>query len=43
MKLEKELKPGSRVITYMWPMAGWLATDIIKRKNGPAIYLYKIN
>lgn len=41
-KLEKELKPGSRVITYVWPMKGWEAIKIIKRKNGPPIHLYKI-
>ena len=42
-KLEKELKPGSRVITYVWPMDGWTAVQVIKREKGPAIYLYKIS
>jgi SAM-dependent methyltransferase len=41
-KLERELKPGSRVITYVWPMKGWKEERIIKRAKGPAIYLYNI-
>jgi len=41
-KLERELKPGSRVITYIWPMKGWKVEKVIKRDKGPAIHLYKI-
>ena len=41
-KLEKELKPGARVISYVWPLEGWEAKKIAKRDTGPAIYLYKI-
>lgn len=40
-KLEKELKPGARVIAYVWPIDGWELSKKIKRDKGPAIYLYK--
>ncbi|MCX6789652.1 MAG: class I SAM-dependent methyltransferase [Candidatus Gribaldobacteria bacterium] len=41
-KLEKELKPGAKVIIYAWPMDGWtaLATDCPIGKT--PIYLYQI-
>lgn len=41
-KLEKELKPGSRVISYVFPVVGW--QEIAKDKPNPkdiAIYLYQ--
>lgn len=41
-KLERELKPGARVIVYVWPIDGWQAEKVSQRENGPAIYLYKI-
>lgn len=40
-KLEKELKPGAKVIAYVWPIEGWEVAKKIKRTKGPAIYLYK--
>jgi cyclopropane fatty-acyl-phospholipid synthase-like methyltransferase len=42
-KLEKELKPGCRVISYVFPIAGW--QEAVKDKPKPtdiAIYLYTI-
>lgn len=42
-KLEKELKPGARVISYSFPIAPW--QPVIKDKPSEkdlAIYLYKI-
>ncbi len=42
-KLEKELKPGTRVISYAFPMHGWQPTTCNKpSKNDVTIYLYKI-
>ena len=41
-KLEKELKPGSRVVSYVFPVVGW--QEIAKDKPNPkdiAIYLYQ--
>lgn len=41
-KLQKELKPGARVIAYVWPFDDWEPEQVIKRDKAPAIYLYKI-
>jgi len=40
-KLEKELKPGTKVIAYVWPIENWKIKKKIKRDKGPAIYLYE--
>lgn len=40
-KLEKELKPGSRVISYVWPIPGWEPTAIDEAPNSQKIYLYQ--
>ncbi len=41
-KLEKELKPGSRVISYVWPIPGW-SPDVIDKQEGQLdLYLYKV-
>ncbi|RLG61001.1 SAM-dependent methyltransferase [Candidatus Geothermarchaeota archaeon] len=40
-KLSKELKRGARVITYAYPIKGWVVKQKIE-KNGQRIYLYKI-
>ena len=39
-KLAKELKPGARVIAYVWPIEGWQATTVDKPVGRPAMYLY---
>lgn len=39
-KLAKELKPGTRVIAYVWPIEGWQATIVDKPVGRPAMYLY---
>jgi SAM-dependent methyltransferase len=39
-KLEKELKPGTRVIAYVWPIEGWQATKVDKAVGQPDMYLY---
>jgi SAM-dependent methyltransferase len=43
IKLEKELRPGSRVITYAFPVSGWQPVKISKpRETDMSIYLYEI-
>jgi hypothetical protein len=39
-KMEKELKPGTRIICYTWPMPGWTAAKISEAEGGAKIYLY---
>ena len=42
-KLEKELRPGAKVITYVWPMPGW--PPVKKDKPGDksiTLYLYQM-
>lgn len=41
-KLEKDLKPGAKVVAYVWPIEGWEPVRVEKRENGPAMYLYHI-
>lgn len=40
-KLEKELKKGAKVITYVWPIKGWTPTKIDDEKDHFKIYLYQ--
>ncbi|HAU66140.1 MAG: Methyltransferase type 12 [Candidatus Uhrbacteria bacterium GW2011_GWF2_39_13] len=40
-KFEKELKPGSRVVSYVWPIPGWEPTKVNELKEAPALYLYQ--
>jgi len=41
-KLEKELKKGTRVIAYVWPIEGWTPIKIDKLDKKSTIYLYQI-
>jgi len=41
-KLEKDLKKGTRVIAYVWPIDGWTPVEVNKHNKKPDIYLYKI-
>lgn len=41
-KLKKEMKKGSCVVTFVWPIEGWEPEKIDKKKNKPPLYLYKI-
>jgi len=41
-KLEKELKPGTRVIAYVWPIEGWTADIVDKPDKQNAMYVYTI-
>ena len=40
-KFEKELKKGSKIIAYVWPIDGWQAVKIDKQNKKPDIYLYQ--
>lgn len=40
-KLEAELKPGARVLTYVWPIQGWTPAEVDVREGGPKLYLYR--
>jgi len=39
-KLEKELKPGAKVIAYVWPIDDWAPQRISSLKGAQKIYLY---
>ncbi len=41
-KLKKELKPGTKIITYAWPIKNWDPIKIDIQKGHPNMYLYKI-
>ena len=41
VKLEKELKPGARVIAYVWPIDGWEPVKIDTAPGKPNLYLYR--
>ncbi|HTX86788.1 MAG TPA: SAM-dependent methyltransferase [Candidatus Nanoarchaeia archaeon] len=40
-KMEKELKPGARIICYTWPMPGWEPAAVDDIPGRLKIYLYK--
>ncbi|KKP33109.1 MAG: hypothetical protein A2312_03715 [Candidatus Staskawiczbacteria bacterium RIFOXYB2_FULL_32_9] len=40
-KFEKELKPGTKVIVYAWPIEGWTPIKIDQSSNSLPIYLYQ--
>jgi len=40
-KLERELKPGTRVISYVWPIADWEATKVESVEGKLKLYLYQ--
>lgn len=40
-KLERELKPGSRVVSYVWPIFGWEAVQIDELEGAPKLFLYQ--
>jgi len=41
-KFEKELKPGARVISYVWPIEGWTPIKVDECEGWPKIFLYEI-
>lgn len=39
-KLERELKPGARVIAYVWPIPDWTPHAVNRLPGKPSLYLY---
>ncbi len=39
-KFERELKPGAKVVTYVWPMPEWEAERVDEKEGKPTLYLY---
>ena len=39
-KFERELKPGARVVTYVWPIPGWEPVKVDRCEKAPELYLY---
>ncbi len=39
-KLSSELQPGSRVISYVWPIPDWTPSFVDRTEGTPDIYLY---
>ncbi len=40
-KLEKELKPGAKVISYTWPLPDWPEAKIDEQTGCATLYLYE--
>lgn len=40
-KFVKELKPGVKIATYVWPIEGWTPKVIDKTKNDLSLYIYE--
>lgn len=40
-KFEAELKPGARVVSYVWPIPGWEPKEISKEQGKLDLYLYQ--
>ncbi len=41
-KLEREMKKGSRVVTFVWPMEGWTPVKVDEKENKSTLYFYRI-
>lgn len=41
-KLARELRPGARVLTYVWPLPGWTADAVDRVAGSPPIYRYRV-
>jgi SAM-dependent methyltransferase len=41
-KLKRELKPGAKVIAYVWPIKQWEPAKVDKISEYPVIYSYKL-
>lgn len=41
LKFERELKPGTKVVTYVWPMPEWTPVTIDRSEGQPVLYLYE--
>lgn len=41
-KFERELKPGARVVTYVWPIPGWEPVKVDCCEKAPELFLYVV-
>ena len=41
-KFEKELRPGTKVICYVWPIEAWVPVKVDSIEGRPKLYLYQI-
>lgn len=41
-KLERELRPGAKVISYVWPVPAWEPDKVDKSEGYPTLYLYTV-
>ncbi|HRH23756.1 MAG TPA: hypothetical protein PK295_03950 [Candidatus Magasanikbacteria bacterium] len=41
-KFMNELKPGTRVAAYVWPIEGWTPVVVDKPKDDLSIYIYQV-
>lgn len=41
-RLEKQLRPGARIVSYYHPMPGWTPDQLGRSRNGYPLYLYRI-
>ena len=41
-KLDKELKPGTKVLSYVWPIPEWEPVEVDQTEGSPDLYLYQI-
>lgn len=39
-KLEKDLKPGTRIVSYVWSIPGWVPTKVDRAEGRSNVYLY---
>jgi hypothetical protein len=39
-KLEAELKPGARLVSFVWPIPGWEPTVVDEMEGAAKLYLY---
>ena len=40
-KLERELKPGAKVVTYVWGLPGWTPVRVDTTPGRPKLFLYQ--
>ena len=41
-KLQRELRPGAVVLTYVWPLPGWTPEAVDRVDGAPPIYRYRV-
>lgn len=39
-KLEAELKPGARLVSFVWPIPGWVPATVDEAEGAAKLYLY---